>query len=62
VLLTVTFDPERDQPAVLAKYARTRKADPAIWYFLTGSVRDVHRTTDMFGMDFFPNEGLRIKD
>ena len=58
VLVTVTFDPERDQPEVLEKYARTWKADPAVWHFLTGPVPDVHRVTDMFAMDFFPDEGL----
>jgi protein SCO1/2 len=58
VLLTVTFDPERDQPEVLAHYARTWKADPATWHFLTGPVPDVRRVSDMFGMDFFPDEGL----
>lgn len=58
VLLTVTFDPERDQPEVLAHYARTWKADPATWHFLTGPPADVHHVTDMFGMDFFPDEGL----
>jgi protein SCO1/2 len=57
-LVTVTFDPQRDQPEVLAHYARTWKADPAVWHFLTGPVPDVHRVTDMFGMDFFPDEGL----
>lgn len=58
VLITVTFDPQRDQPDVLAKYARTWKANPTVWYFLTGPVPDVHRVTDMFGMEFFPDEGL----
>lgn len=58
VLITVTFDPQRDQPEVLARYAQTWKADPATWYFLTGPVSDVRRVTDMFGMDFFPDEGL----
>jgi len=57
-LMTVTFDPERDRPEVLAHYAQTWKADPAVWHFLTGPVPSVHRVTDMFGMDFFPDEGL----
>lgn len=57
-LLTITFDPERDQPDILARYASTWKADPATWHFLTGTVADVRRVTDMFGMDFFPDEGL----
>jgi protein SCO1 len=58
VLLTVTFDPQRDQPETLAHYASNWKADPATWHFLTGPVSDVHRVTNMFGMDFFPDEGL----
>lgn len=58
VLLTVTFDPQRDQPEVLAHYAETWKADPKTWHFLTGPVADVRRVTDIFGMDFFPDEGL----
>jgi protein SCO1/2 len=58
VLLTVTFDPQRDSPDVLAHYSQTWKADPKTWHFLTGSVPDVRRVTSMFGMDFFPDEGL----
>jgi protein SCO1/2 len=58
VLLTVTFDPRRDQPDVLARYARTWKADPATWHFLTGSDPDIQHVTNLFGVDYFPNEGL----
>ena len=58
VLLTVTFDPQRDQPDVLARYARTWKADPATWHFLTGSVPDIQHVTNLFGVDYFPEEGL----
>lgn len=58
VLLTVTFDPERDTPEVLARYAQTWRADPKKWHFLTGAVPDVRRVTGMFGVDFFPDEGL----
>lgn len=58
VLLTVTFDPQRDQPERLAHYAENWKADPNTWHFLTGSVPDVERVTSMFGMDYFPEEGL----
>ncbi len=58
VLLTLTFDPARDRPEVLARYARTWKADPNTWHFLTGPVPEVQRVNHLFGMDFFPDEGL----
>jgi protein SCO1/2 len=58
VLLTVTFDPERDQPEQLAEYAKQWDADPATWRFLTGTVPDVRRVCALFGVDFFPDEGL----
>lgn len=58
MLLTVTFDSRTDQPEKLAHYAENWKADPATWHFLTGSVADVRRVADMFGIDYFPDEGL----
>ena len=58
VLLTVTFDPVRDQPDVLAKYAAQWKADARGWHFLTGSPPDVRRVCDLFGIDVYPDEGL----
>jgi protein SCO1 len=58
VLLTVTFDPQRDGPDALAKYAKTWKADPATWHFLTGSVPDIQHVSNLFGVDYFPDEGL----
>ena len=58
VLLTVTFDPQRDHPEQLAHYAENWKADPKTWHFLTGNVPDIERVTSMFGMDYFPEEGL----
>ncbi|HKE87663.1 MAG TPA: SCO family protein [Vicinamibacterales bacterium] len=58
VLLTVTFDPERDTPEVLADYASQWKADPKTWHFLTGPVADVRKVCAMFGVESFPDEGL----
>jgi protein SCO1/2 len=58
VLLTVTFDPQRDGPDALAKYAKTWKADSVTWHFLTGSVPDIQHVAAMFGVDYFPDEGL----
>lgn len=58
MLLTVTFDPERDTPAAMRAYAAQWKADPKVWKFLTGPVADVRRVSSVFGIDFFPDEGL----
>jgi protein SCO1 len=58
VLLTVTFDPERDTPDVLAEYASQWKADAKTWHFLTGAVADVRKVCAMFGVESFPDEGL----
>lgn len=58
ILLTVTFDPVRDQPEVLARYASRWNADPETWHFLTGAVSEVRRVSNMFGVDVFPDEGL----
>lgn len=58
VLLTVSFDPERDTPEALAHYSETWKANAKTWHFLTGPVPEVRRVTGMFGMEFFPDEGL----
>jgi protein SCO1/2 len=58
VLLTITFDPQRDTPEALARYASQWKADPKTWHFLTGPVTDVRRVCSQFGVDYFPDEGL----
>jgi protein SCO1 len=58
VLLTVTFDPVRDTPERLAAYAAEWHADVRTWRFLTGDAAAVQRVCDMFGVDFFPDEGL----
>jgi protein SCO1/2 len=49
-LITMTFDPTRDTPDVLAAQAATLKADPAIWTFLTGDVPTVERFSGRFGV------------
>jgi protein SCO1/2 len=58
VLLTVTFDPERDTPEVLATYAARFNADPKMWRFLTGNVADVRRVCALFGVESYLDEGL----
>ena len=42
-LVSISVDPERDTPEVLADYARKFGADPDRWWFLTGPKADVER-------------------
>jgi protein SCO1/2 len=49
-LVTVTFDPEFDTPAVLKTHARRRQADPAVWSFLTGEPSAVSGFAEQFGI------------
>lgn len=42
-LVSITVDPERDTPEVLAAYARRTQADSSRWNFLTGSQQDLHK-------------------
>jgi protein SCO1 len=58
IFLTITFDPMRDQPDVLDRYASQWKPNPNAWRFLTGREADVQRVLDWFGVAAFPNEGL----
>ena len=45
-------------PEVLAQYASRWDADSETWHFLTGPAPDVQRVCRLFGVDFFPDEGL----
>lgn len=58
ILLSISFDPEHDRPEVLAKYASNWKADAKGWRFLTGQMSSVKQICGMFGMNFWPDEGL----
>lgn len=58
ILLTITFDPVHDTPEVLNKYGKTWNADPRWWHMLTGSKADVEKICRMFGISFWPDEGL----
>jgi protein SCO1 len=58
VLLSISFDPEHDQPDVLAEYARTWTKDQTGWYFLTGPLADVQKVCWSFGMNFSQDEGF----
>jgi protein SCO1/2 len=51
VFISVTVDPERDTPQVLKEYAQAFGANPAGWFFVTGTpdvIRDVTRRYGVF--------------
>jgi protein SCO1/2 len=52
-LLTLSFDPQFDTPAVLKTYAAAQSADPARWSFLTGNLTDITAITEQFGVQFW---------
>jgi protein SCO1/2 len=49
-LLSVSFDPVTDTPAVLKQHARELKADPAMWTFVTGDRDDLDKWASRFGV------------
>ena len=54
-LLSISFDPGRDSPAQLAKYARVYGADPALWWFMTASsTRVLGDMLESYGQDRAP--------
>lgn len=60
-LMTVSFDPEFDTPAVLAAHAKRTGADPAFWTFVTGDQANIAQLTERFGVSVF-REGDRVED
>lgn len=58
-LLTISFDPEYDTPAVLKKYAAAHEADPKRWSFATGSLQEVTAIGEQFGLVFW-KEGAGV--
>jgi len=62
-IVSITVDPSRDTPEVLAEYATFYGADPERWLFLTGERDDIYRLSkegfhlavdDTFGSDIEP--------
>ena len=49
-LVTVSFDPITDTPAVLARHAKTLNADLSRWTFLTGDRDEVDQFASRFGV------------
>jgi protein SCO1 len=60
-LLTVSFDPDYDTPAVLTAHAARLGADPAIWTFLTADRATVDRFAGRLGVGLMrPADGDEI--
>jgi protein SCO1/2 len=56
-LVTVSFDPDYDTPAVLAAEARRLGANPAVWTFLTGDRPTVDRFAAAMGVGLVRTTG-----
>jgi len=48
--VSVSLDPEYDQPALLRSYAKQRGIDPANWFLLTGEQADVDAVLRAYGV------------
>ncbi|TAL03365.1 MAG: hypothetical protein EPO07_06370 [Verrucomicrobia bacterium] len=65
-LLTISFDPEFDTPAVLKSYGERNGCDPTHWTLATGALTDITALTEQLGLTFWrdtpnglPNHNLR---
>jgi protein SCO1/2 len=56
-LLSVTFDPRYDTPAVLREHAAKLHADPAIWSFVTGQADELEKFGSQFGVSILREGG-----
>jgi protein SCO1/2 len=51
-LLSISFDPEFDTPAVLKNYAKRYHYDTNHWSFATGAWIEIDAITEQFGLEF----------
>ncbi len=51
-LLTISFDPDFDKPAVLKRYAESYNYNADHWTFATGALIDITAIGDQFGLKF----------
>jgi protein SCO1/2 len=56
-LLSISFDPENDTPAVLKEYAQHEGADSIIWTFATGAKQQIKELTGRFSVLVEPEAG-----
>jgi protein SCO1 len=55
-LLSVSFDPKNDTPAVLKAHARKLAFDPGVWTFATGNREEIDRFATNFGLTLVRGE------
>jgi len=55
-LVSVSFDPANDTPAVLKTHAKDLKANAAVWHFVTASPEDMKGFTAKFGVTAEPSD------
>jgi protein SCO1/2 len=60
-LVSISFDPEHDTPAVLAEFAAKHDTDPAVWTWLTGDRVTTDRLAAKFGVSVI-REGSTAAD
>ena len=49
-LVSISFDPDHDTPAVLSAHAARLRVDPDVWTFLTGDRVTIDRLAGRFGV------------
>jgi protein SCO1/2 len=58
-LLSISFDPQHDHPAVLQRYAAGLRADPSVWRFVrvadTADAADAQRLLDLYQVVVIPD-------
>ena len=53
-LLSISFDPEHDTPAVLAEHARVQGAKPPLWTFAVASHEELSKVASALGLMYGP--------
>jgi protein SCO1/2 len=49
-LVSISFDPAHDTPAVIKAHAKERGADPRVWSYVTGEAAAIDHLTSRFGV------------
>jgi protein SCO1 len=55
-LISLSFDPEHDTPAVLAKHAQARGAAPPLWIFAVASHEELNKIGPPLGLFYGPRQ------